>query len=282
MASKVKLVADSGSTKTEWCLMDGKERRTFFTQGLSPYFLTGLQIEELVRAELLSQLGDTIPDLVFFYGTGCGTEHNRNLVHKSLHAVWPHAKVEVNHDLMGAARALCGNKSGIVSILGTGSNSCYYDGKEIVKNNPGLGYILGDEGSGTFLGKKVVQYYLYQTFDDEMRFRFDQKFNVTQADILENVYRQPLPNRYLAAFTPFLAENRGHYMIENILEDGLNEFFFTHIYKYSESWTSPLHFTGSIAWHFRDILEELCQLYELQLGRILKNPMDGLSVYHEE
>ncbi|WP_343303427.1 N-acetylglucosamine kinase [Chitinophaga niabensis] len=282
MASKVKLVADSGSTKTEWCLMDGKERRTFFTQGMSPYFLTSLQIEELVRAELLPQLGDTMPDLVFYYGTGCGTEQNRNLVHKSLHGIWPHAKIEVNHDLMAAARALCGRSSGIVSILGTGSNSGYYDGKEIVKNNPGLGYILGDEGSGAFLGKKVVQYYLYQTFDDEMRFRFEQKFNVSQADILESVYRQPLPNRYLASFTPFLAENRGHYMIENILEDGLNEFFFTHLYKYSESWTSPLHFTGSIAWHFRDILEELCQLYELQLGRILKNPMDGLAVYHEE
>lgn len=282
MASKVKLVADSGSTKTEWCLMDGKERRTFFTQGMSPYFLTSLQIEELVRAELLPQLGDTMPDLVFYYGTGCGTEQNRKLVHKSLHGVWPHAEIEVNHDLMAAARALCGHNSGIVSILGTGSNSGYYDGKEIVKNNPGLGYILGDEGSGAFLGKKVVQYYLYQTFDDEMRFRFEQKFNVNQADILESVYRQPLPNRYLASFTPFLAENRGHYMIENILEDGLNEFFFTHLYKYSESWTSPLHFTGSIAWHFRDILEELCQLYELQLGRILKNPMDGLAVYHEE
>ena len=282
MASKVKLVADSGSTKTEWCLMDGKERRTFFTQGMSPYFLTSLQIEELVRAELLPQLGDTMPDLVFYYGTGCGTEQNRKLVHNSLHGVWPNAEIEVNHDLMAAARALCGHNSGIVSILGTGSNSGYYDGKEIVKNNPGLGFILGDEGSGAFLGKKVVQYYLYQTFDDEMRFRFEQKFNVSQADILESVYRQPLPNRYLASFTPFLAENRGHYMIENILEDGLNEFFFTHLYKYSESWTSPLHFTGSIAYHFRDILEELCQLYELQLGRILKNPMDGLAVYHEE
>lgn len=282
MASKVKLVADSGSTKTEWCLIDGKERRTFFTQGMSPYFLTSLQIEELVRAELLPQLGDTMPDLVFYYGTGCGTEQNRKLVHNSLHNIWAKAKIEVNHDLMAAARALCGHNSGVVSILGTGSNSGFYDGKEIVKNNPGLGFILGDEGSGAFLGKKVVQYYLYQTFDDEMRFRFEQKFNVNQADILESVYRQPLPNRYLASFTPFLGENRGHYMIENILEDGLNEFFFTHLYKYSESWTSPLHFTGSIAWHFRDILEELCQLYELQLGKILKNPMDGLSVYHEE
>lgn len=283
MASKVTLVADSGSTKTEWCLMDGKQRSTYFTQGISPYFQTSVQIEELVRAELLPQMAaDRLPDAVFYYGTGCAAEQNVKLVHKALHAVWPRAAVDVQTDLMGAARALCGREPGIASILGTGSNSCYYDGKTIVKNNPGLGFILGDEGSGAFLGKKVLQYYLYQTFDDEMRFRFDQKFNVDRDQILDSVYRQPLPNRYLAAFAPFLAENRGHYMIENILEDGINEFFFNHLYKYSESWTVPLHFAGSVAWHFRDILEELCQLYELQLGRILRNPMDGLTLFHEE
>lgn len=262
--------------------MSGNTRKTLFTQGMSPYFLTSVQIEELIRKELLPQLGDAVPDAVYYYGTGCGNEQNVKLVFKSLHAVWPHAKIEVSHDLMAAARGLCGHEKGVASILGTGSNSCYYDGKDIVKNNPGLGFILGDEGSGAFLGKKVIQYYLYHTFDDEMRFRFEQKFDITKDQILENVYRKPLPNRYLASFTPFLAENRGHYMIENILEDGLNEFFFNHLYKYSESWTVPLHFAGSVAWHFRDILEELCHLYELQLGRILKNPMDGLTVFHEE
>ncbi|MGN7720875.1 N-acetylglucosamine kinase [Chitinophaga sp. 22620] len=282
MASKVKLVADSGSTKTEWCLMDGKLRSTYNTQGISPYFQTSVQMEELIREELLPQLGDRAPDELYYYGTGCSAEQNVKLVHKALHAIWPGTKISVNTDLMAAARALCGREPGIASILGTGSNSCYYDGNEIVKNNPGLGFILGDEGSGAYLGRKVLQYYLYQTFDDEMRFRFDQKFNVEKDQILDNVYRQPLPNRYLASFTPFLAENRGHYMIENILEDGLNEFFFNHIYKYSESWTVALHFTGSVAWHFRDIIEELCQLYELQLGRILRNPMDGLTVFHED
>ncbi|MBO9155139.1 N-acetylglucosamine kinase [Chitinophaga sp. GCM10012297] len=283
MASKVTLVADSGSTKAEWCLMDGKQRSTYFTQGISPYFQTSVQMEELIRAELLPQMAaDRLPDEIFYYGTGCAAEDSVKLVRKALHAVWPKARADVQTDLMGAARALCGREPGIASILGTGSNSCYYDGNTIVKNNPGLGFILGDEGSGAFLGRKVLQYYLYQTFDDEMRFRFDQKFNVNRDQILDNVYRQPLPNRYLASFAPFLAENRGHYMIENILEDGINDFFFNHLYKYSESWTVPLHFAGSVAWHFRDILEELCQLYELQLGRVLRNPMDGLTLFHEE
>lgn len=283
MASKVTLVADSGSTKTEWCLMDGKQRSTYFTQGISPYFQTSVQIEELVSGELLPQMAaERLPEAVFYYGTGCSGEQSVGIVRKALHAVWPKAKISVDTDLLGAARALCGHEPGIASILGTGSNSCYYDGKVIVKNNPGLGFILGDEGSGALLGKKVLQYYLYQTFDEEMRFRFDEKFNITQEQILDRVYRGPLPNRFLASFAPFLAENRGHYMIENILEDGLNDFFFNHLYKYSESWTAPLHFAGSVAWHFRDILEQLCQLYELQLGRILQNPMDGLTVFHEE
>ena len=282
MPSKVKLVADSGSTKTEWCLTDGKQRKTWMTQGLSPYFLTSVQIEEAIRAELLPQMDDVLPGQVYFYGTGCKAENNAKLVHKALHAVWPKAKIEVTHDLMGAARALCGQEPGIVSILGTGSNSCYYNGKEIEKNNPGLGFILGDEGSGAYLGKKVLQYYLYDTFDGDLRYRFDQKFGIQRDDILDNVYRKPLPNRYLASFTPFLAENRGHFMVENILEDSLNEFFFNHLYKYRESWTVPLHFTGSVAFHFRDVLETLCNLYELQLGRVLKNPMDGLALYHED
>lgn len=282
MPSKVKLVADSGSTKTEWRLMSGKNRGTFLSQGMSPYFLDGPQIEGIVRTELLPQLGETVPEEIFYYGTGCGNEKNVNMVKDALQRIWPDAEISVDHDLMAAARALCGHEPGVASILGTGSNSGYYDGTNIVKNNPGLGFILGDEGSGAFLGKKVVQYYLYHTFDDEMRFRFEEKFKVDKDQILDNVYKKPLPNRYLASFAPFLSENRDHYMIENILEDGLNEFFFSHIYKYSESWTVPLNFTGSVAWHFRDILEKLCDLYELQLGKVLKNPMDGLTVYHEE
>lgn len=277
----VKLVADSGATKTTWRLLGNGEDHTFHTQGMSPYFLDGNQMEALVRAELLPQLGDVVPGEVYYYGAGCGSSQNVQLVRQSLLSIWPKADIEVTHDLMAAARALCGHEPGIASILGTGSNSCYYDGKNIVKNNPALGYVLGDEGSGAFLGKKILQYYLYHTFDEEMHFRFEQKFNITKEQILDNVYRQPLPNRYLASFTPFLADNRGHFMVENILEDGLSEFFFNHIYKYSESWTVPLHFTGSVAWHFRDVLEELCQQYELQLGKVIRDPIDGLALYHQ-
>jgi len=149
-----------------------------------------------------------------------------------------------------------------------------------VKNSPGLGYILGDEGSGAYLGKKVIQHYLYKTFDEELETRFVKSFNTSSVEILESVYMKPLANRYLASFAVFLAENRGHYMIENILEDSFNEFFFNHLYKYRETWSLPIHFTGSVAYGFSDVLKELCGTYELELGMVLKKPMDGLIKYH--
>jgi glucosamine kinase len=139
---------------------------------------------------------------------------------------------------------------------------------------------LGDEGSGAYLGKKVIQHFLYGTFDEELQARFEKRFLTNAIEILENVYKKPLANRYLASFAIFLAENRGHYMIENIIEDGLNDFFFTHIYKYRESWTLPINFIGSVAFGFKDVLQELCNTYELELGKVMKAPMKGLIDFH--
>ncbi|PSL47696.1 hypothetical protein CLV51_102553 [Chitinophaga niastensis] len=281
MSGRIKLIADSGSTKTDWGLLGAGQPTIVRTQGVSPYFQSAEQIKAILETELLPQLpADITVGEVHFYGTGLSQEKNIALVSAAIKAVWPAATAEVNHDLMGAARALCGHEQGIASILGTGSNSCYYDGKEIVKNNPGLGYILGDEGSGAYLGKKVLQYYLYNTFDEDLKLRFEHKYHTNKDEILENVYRKPLANRYLSGFAEFLSENRQHFLIENILEDGLNDFFFSHIYKYRESWTTALHFTGGVAWHFQDIIRELCDLYELPMGKVLRTPMDGLLEYH--
>lgn len=276
----IKLIADSGSTKTEWCLINGKSTKTFYTQGLSPYFLSAEQIEYIINEELKIKLKKVEPDEIFFYGTGCSNVENVKLVKKAVQKVFKEAKVSVDHDLMGAAKALCGHKKGIACILGTGSNSCYYNGKKIIKNSPGLGYVLGDEGSGSYLGRKVVQYFLYKTFDEDLMDRFNAKYNTNSDEILDAVYKKPLPNRYLAAFTDFLVENRGHYMIENIIEDSFNDFFFNHVYKYRESWTMPINFTGSVAYGFKDVLKDMCNSYELQLGIVIKKPMDGLVKFH--
>jgi N-acetylglucosamine kinase-like BadF-type ATPase len=278
----VTLIADSGATKAEWCLLNNGKKKTLFTQGISPYFLNTQEITELLRNELAKKVKNVAVDNIYYYGTGCANPDNARSIKKALKAVFPDAQVDVQTDLMAAARAVCGKEKGIACILGTGSNSCFYNGKKIVKNSPGIGYVLGDEGSGAYLGKKVLQYYLYDTFDEDLRSRFDAKYVTTPVEILDNVYKKPLPNRYMASFTMFLAENRGHYMIENILEDGLNDFFFQHLGKYREVWTMPVSFVGSVADGFKDILLELCRSYEFEMGTVLKNPMQGLVKYHKE
>ncbi|MEI7734097.1 MAG: N-acetylglucosamine kinase [Ferruginibacter sp.] len=279
----IKLIADSGATKAEWCLIDGKKKRSFITQGLSPYFITSLQMEEIISKEIKAKLKNIVPEEIYFYGTGCISVNNIKLVKKALKAVFPGTKkIFVDNDIVGAAKGLVADQKGIVCNLGTGSFCCFYNGKKIVKNSPGLGYILGDEGSGAYLGKKVIQHFLYNTFDADLMDRFNAKFNTNRQEILDKVYRQPFPNRYLASFTMFLTENRGHYMIENIIEDGFNDFFFNHIYKFRESWTLPINFIGSVAYGFKDVLEEMCSSYELQLGKVMQKPMDGLIKFHSK
>lgn len=276
------LIADSGATKAEWVLLHNGKKKTIFTQGISPYFLSTEQIVDLIQAELVKKLNGVEITQIFYYGTGCANPDNARSIKNALKKNFPKAKSDVQTDLMAAARAVCGNQKGVACILGTGSNSCYYNGKKIIKNSPGLGYVLGDEASGAYLGKKVIQYYLYETFDDELRARFDAKFVTTRVEILDNVYKKPLPNRYLATFTMFLAENRGHYMIENIIEDGLNDFFFQHLCKYGEVWKYPVSFVGSVAHGFKDVIADLCHSYEFELGSILKNPMQGLVKFHSQ
>jgi len=276
------LIADSGSTKCEWCLLNDGRRRSITTKGISPYFLAKEDILLLLKQDLLPKLKGANIDEIFFYGTGLKDDNNKRLLRVVLKKLFPSSIIEVQTDLLAAARALCKKEKGISCILGTGSNSCFYNGKRILKNSPGLGYVLGDEGSGAYLGKKVVQHFLYGTFDEQLMFAFNEKYNTNAAEILEHVYRQPQPNRYLAAFSLFLAENRGHYMIENIIEDGLNDFFFTHLCKYRESRVYPVHFTGGVAYGFKNVLKGMCESYEMALGNVLKQPMDGLVKYHSE
>ena len=276
------LIADSGSTKAEWCYLSNGRKKIIETQGASPYFLNERQLVALLQQELLPGLKKKIPKKIFFYGTGCAAAANRAMVKRALKIFFPDADIQVDHDLTGAARALCGKNKGIVAILGTGSNSGYYNGKKIIHNSPGLGYVLGDEGSGAYLGKKVLQYFLYKIFDEELRGKFKKKYQIDAAEILESVYKKPLPNRYIAAFTLFLTENRGHFMIENIIEDGLWDFFSNHLTHYPESGHMPVHFTGSVAFGFKDILQELCKNFGWPVGRFLAKPMEGLIAYHKK
>jgi N-acetylglucosamine kinase-like BadF-type ATPase len=275
------LIADSGATKTEWCLLNKGRKKIYSTQGISPYFLSEAQITQLVSKELLPSLKNASIEKLFYYGTGCKDINNANMVKRAMKKIFTGAHIEVTTDLLGAARSLCGNKKGIVCNLGTGIFSCYYDGKKIIKDRPGDGYVLGDEGGGAYLGKKVIQHFLYGIFDEELAYKFNDKYHTNRDEILQNVYKKPFPNRYLASFALFLAENRRHYMIENIIEDGLNDFFFYHLNKYGEAWKMPINFVGSISFGFKDVVEQLCKTYGFDLGIVLKAPMDGLIQYHQ-
>jgi glucosamine kinase len=274
------LIADSGATKCEWCLVSPGKKITVLTQGMSPYFLGPPEMEKIIRDELLPSLGKRSPEAVFFYGTGCKDPANAKKVKAMLTSVFAKATVEVDHDLAGAAKSLCQHEKGVACILGTGSSYCYFNGKKIGAISPGLGYVLGDEGSGAYLGKMIIQYFLYETFEQDLMDKFEKTYGLTSADILENVYRKPFPNRYLASFTRFLSANRGHYMIENIIEDGLNDFFYRHIIRYPQSFKYPVHFTGGVSWFFKDTVADLCNAYGLEQGTISQKPMDGLIKYH--
>jgi N-acetylglucosamine kinase-like BadF-type ATPase len=276
------LIADSGATKCHWTLMQSNKKTTVNTIGISPYFLSTQEMIQLLEQSFAKKTNVTKIEAVYFYGTGLTNLDNIKSLKKALKTVFPNAALSIETDLVAAARSSCQNEKGVVCILGTGSNTGFYNGKKITKNSPGLGYVLGDEGSGAYLGKKVIQYFLYQTFDEELMAAFEKKFNLNKDAILNSIYKAPFPNRTLASFAPFLTEHRGHYMIENIIEDGLNDFFFAHINKMNESWIHPIHFVGGVAFAFKDVIKQLALSYEIELGKIIKSPMEGLITFHKK
>ena len=276
------LIADSGSTKTDWCLLrKGKKPVRFSTQGINPYLQSKQDIEAMLAKELPWDNDKYQADKMSYFGAGAANPEKQEFLEEILTRHFKIKKTEVAGDMVAAARALCGEQKGIVCILGTGSASCYYNGKKIKEQRPSLGYIAGDEGGGNYMGKRILQYYAYGTFDAELMMGFEMRFGNDIKKIINTLYHQPNPNRYLASFVSLLKENRGHYMVENIIEDCLNDFFHTSILKHRNSWNLPLYFSGSVAYEFRDVLENLCGQYELQIGDVIKSPMDGLIKYYK-
>lgn len=277
------LVAESGATKTDWQLISAKGKITSFsTTGINPYLQKAEEIEAVLTGELGWSEKKHTADEIYFYGTGASNKEQQDKVKKVLVRFFNTKNVQVNHDMLAAARAVCKDEQGIVCILGTGSNSCYFDGKKIKEQQRSLGYIAGDEGSGNYLGKRVLQYYAYKTFDAELTASFEQLFGNDFNAIVKELYSVAFPNRYLAGFVLLLRKNRGHFMIENIIEDCLNDFFHAQILKYRHSWKSPIHFVGSIAYEFKEVLKTLCEQYELELGNIVKSPIHNLVGYHRK
>ncbi len=274
------LIIDSGATKADWTLMEaGQLRDEFQTPGIHPFFLS----DEEIRMELEKVRERAGPDIhqVFFYGTGCRAESSQQRLGNLFRAVFPSAvQVEIATDVLGAARSLCQRQAGIACILGTGSNSVWYDGKTVVQNTGGFGYILGDEGSGAVMGRELLIAWLNREMPGELLTAFDAEYALSPDAVIEQVYRSETPSRFLASFVPFLAQHESHAFAQELLHRQFALFIRRCVMVYPPARALPVHFTGSVAFHFHKVLEEALKKEGLQPGRFLKAPMEGLMAFH--
>jgi glucosamine kinase len=272
------LVADSGSTKTEWSILGGQgNSQTVITSGINPFYQDSDNIATILKKEFTA--AKTF-DAIYFYGTGCINKEKQDIVKTGLLQLFTTGYAFIGSDLLAAAHSLCQDKPGFACILGTGSNSCYYNGSEIVANVSPLGFILGDEGSGAVLGRKLIGDVLKKQLPSELIDRFFESYHTTAAEILENVYKKPFPSRYLATYAQFISKNLKHPEIENIVLTSFHEFVTRNLLLYPEINQAPIHFTGSIAFYFEEQLRRVLEEKHLELGNIVRTPMKGLIDYH--
>jgi glucosamine kinase len=275
------IIADSGSTKTAWRLItDNNKIVAVETPGINPYYQTKREISDSLKVSLLPHISGKVGE-IYFYGAGCTGGEKSDLVTEAISEVISTSVIEVNSDLLGAARALCGNSPGIACILGTGSNSCYYDGKKIIRNISPLGFILGDEGSAAVLGKRLVADYLKNIMPSPLRFLFEKEYSVMTSDALNNVYRAEFPNRYLSGFAPFLSKNIKDSYCEKLIVSEFQEFITRNVLNYKECRETLISFTGSVAYYFKNQLNIVLQSNGLMSGKIVQHPIDLLAEYHQ-
>ena len=274
------LIADSGSTKTDWCVAkDGFTVKRFTTQGINPYHQDERRINGIVLDELLPQTGEYKLKKIEFYGSGCRDETIPTMKNILYSAFNNNVEVEIYSDLLGAARAICGHEEGIACILGTGSNSCLYDGKKIVGNIPPLGYILGDEGSGATLGKIFINEIFKNSRMYDLKKEFLQVLKMTEGDIIDRVYRQPMANRFLASLAPFIHSHIERHEVNEIVTENFRQFLLKNVKRYHRD-DLQVSFIGSIAWHFKSQLLQSALEENVYVGSVEKSPMDGLLRYH--
>jgi len=275
----MKIIADSGSTKTAWRLVKNDNSIVSLeTEGINPYYQGKEEISKFLEEKLLPQISEEIKE-IHFYGAGCTTE-KEEFVRDAISSVLPSEIIEVKSDLYGAARALCFDEPGIVCILGTGANSCYYDGNVIVENISPLGFILGDEGSAAVLGKKLIADYLKKMMPESLRHEFAKDYSVTASEVLNRVYRSEFPNRFLAGFVPFLSKNIANSYCEKLVVSEFQSFISRNVLNYSKSKSILVSFTGSVAFYFEAQLRMVLQSNGLTLGKIVRQPIELLTQYH--
>ena len=275
------LIADSGSTNTNWRIIDAQGNvEQAQTKGFNPYFQSSEEIQAELQESLKPQVGTMVKE-IHFYGAGCNNEAKNMVVETALTGVLGNVMVFVNSDLLAVARGLCGREPGIACILGTGSNSCYYDGDKIVHHIPPWGTWLGDEGSGSVMGRKLVIYFLNKELPDLLMSSFEKRYPDLKETILEHVYRQPYPNRYLGQFSKFLFDHMKNPFIYQLVYGSFQEFLKRKVLKYPSAQECPIHFSGSIAFYFNTILRQAAGDLDLHIKNITENPIAGLTLYHK-
>ena len=272
------LVADSGSSKADWILtLSDNHTIPFRTSGINPFFLSEKDIVKIFHNTPEIQPYTEQVKEIYFFGAGCSSPDRRELISNALSKIFKNAFVSVDIDIIASIYATTGNSRGICCIIGTGSNITYFDGTRIHESKHGLGYILGDEGSGTYIGRQLITNFLYGTMPEELSEAFYSKYKIDKELIIKKVYQEPSPNFYLASFAPFLSEHNSHPFIIDILKRGFDDFIETNIKSYPDYRTQTCHFVGSIAYHFSDILKEMCAAADIKVGKILKHPIEELS-----
>ena len=277
------LVADSGSTKTDWALISTDGSYTVYhTIGYNPYFIDTEAIYYSLSENLVKNFDAALVTEVYFYGAGCSTVEKVDIVKKALLRTFPQAKNHfVGHDLLGSARALLGNSEGFAAILGTGANTCIYDGNNCVMNIDSLGYLLGDEGSGSYIGKKIVRDFMRNRLEPELYARFKERFQIENNEqIFHTLYTTQFPNRYLASFCKFADEYVNHPYIKNKVRDSFRDFFKNLVSKYPDYKNYSFNCVGSVGFVFKEILEEVAISYDMKLGKIIQSPLKDLVDFH--
>ncbi len=274
------VICDCGSTKADWMFVEStEEHRIYETKGFNPYFQNEEWIINELKINLTSQVDVSLVQQVHFYGAGCSDIERCAVVQYALNVIFSNAKVVVDHDLLAAARALCGHEPGVAVIIGTGSNTCLYDGRYIIDNVFNLGYLLGDEGSGSNLGKSLLKSFFYREMPADLEEAFITLYGSDKKEILDKVYRESA-NVYLASYAKFIADHKYHIFVKKLVMDAFEELIKRHILKYDGVNRLPVHFVGSIAFHFSDILQLTLDQYNLTMGKVIKKPIDDLKLFH--
>jgi N-acetylglucosamine kinase-like BadF-type ATPase len=274
------LIADSGSTKTEWVLVNKESKEFFKSDGLNPYFRTHGQLSEAIKNGVKNSLKNARIDEIFFYGSGSGNESRKAILQNAIRENFPESEIHIESDMLGAAIACFGKKEGVACIMGTGSNSCVYDGEKIVKSIPSLGFVFGDEGSGGYFGKRILNAYYYKTMPEDLRNALEETSDMSLESVLHKIYEEPQANRFVASFSKILGDYRDHPFIKNMVRKGFEAFADKQLGYFEESKEKEIGFVGSIASVYQEILEEVLSERGMNLSIVVRKPLERLVDFH--